>query len=173
MTEAPPVAFRWDGEAMIPLNQRFARLCDKSYVAGENYVLLPHEERSSNSHRHYFASVHSAWLNLPERISDQFPTSEHLRKYALVKAGFYDERSFVAASKAEAVRLAAFVKPIDDFAIVTVSECTVRVFTAKSQSMKAMGKEAFQKSKTAVLDILSQMIEVEPHALTRNSDAAA
>jgi len=173
MSETPPIAFKWDGEAMTPLNQRFARLCDQHFVVGLNYVLSPYEGRSSISHNHFFASVHDAWLNLPEHLSDQFLTADHLRRYALIKAGFFDERSFVCASKAEALRLAAFVKPIDTYALVTVHEAIVRVFTAKSQSHKAMGKAEFQRSKTAVLEVLSQMIGVQAAELKENSKAVA
>jgi ABC-type nickel/cobalt efflux system permease component RcnA len=50
---------------------------------------------------------------------------------------------------------------MDDFAVVTVSEAVVTVYTAKSQSMRAMGKKAFAESKEAVLRILSEMLGVE------------
>ena len=57
MTTVYPVNFRWDGEAMVPLNPRLA---DRYYVVGETYRLEPREERSPNSHNHYFAAVHEA-----------------------------------------------------------------------------------------------------------------
>jgi hypothetical protein len=60
---------------------------------------------------------------------------------------------------------------MDDFAIVSATEVTVRVWTAKSQSMKAMGKAEFQRSKTAVLDLVSAMIGVKPENL-KGADAA-
>jgi hypothetical protein len=147
-----PITFTWDGESMVP-QKRFQQLCDKQYVIGETYPLVVHEPRSSNSHNHYFASLTEAWSNLPDDISAQFPTVDHLRKFALIKAGFRDERSVACSSKAEAQRVAAFVKPIDDFAIVTVVEAMVTIYTAKSQSMRAMGKTVFQDSKDKVLDI--------------------
>lgn len=165
-----PLTFTWDGEAMVP---KVPRLADKYFVVGEVYPLIVHEERSINSHRHYFASVHDAWQNLHEDYAADFATSEHLRKYALIKAGYCDRRSIVCASKAEAVRFGAFVKPIDEFAIVTVSEATVTVYTAQSQSMKAMGKVDFQASKTAVLDIVSAMIGVKPAQLKHEAGRAA
>jgi hypothetical protein len=109
--------------------------------------------------------VREAWVNLPERFAAQFPTEEHLRKYALIKAGFCDQRSIVCASKAEARRLGAFIKPLDDYAVVAVEDRLVTVFTAKSQSAAAMSKAAFQASKRAVLDVLAEMIGVDPAAL--------
>ena len=91
---------------MQPL-ARFRKLCNKQFVVGEVYCMVAQEERSAASHRQYFASLHDAWMNLPEATAEQFPSSEHLRKYALIQAGFRDERSIVCASKAEARRLAA------------------------------------------------------------------
>lgn len=169
MTGAP-LLFSWDGEVMRP---RHPALADKQFVVGENYRLEVREDRSQASHNHYFAAVHESWANLPEHLAERFPTSEHLRKYALVKGGFRDERSIVAGSKAEAQRLAAFIRPMDEFAIVTVSEAVVTVYTAKSQSLKAMGRAEFGRSKEAVLGILADMIGVSAPELQRNAGLAA
>lgn len=167
-----PLPFQWQGDSFTPL-PRFAAACDQQFTIGEVYRLVAVEERSMNSHRHFFAALHDAWLNLPEAVGDRFPTSEHLRKYCLIRSGFRDERSFVCASKDEAQRLASFVKPIDDYAFVVVSEATVTVYTAKSQSLKAMGKADFQRSKQAVLDICAEFIDVAPEALSSNAGKAA
>ncbi|WP_216073446.1 hypothetical protein, partial [Acinetobacter baumannii] len=72
------------------------------------------------SHNHEFAWLHEAWHSLPERYAEQFPSSEHLRKYALIQAGYSNSHSLVCGSKAEALRLAAFIRPMDEFAVVTV-----------------------------------------------------
>ena len=170
MTPIYPVAFRWDGEAMLPLHPRIA---DKQYVVGEIYRLEPREERSAASHAHYFASITEAHSNLPDDSAERFPTPDALRKFALIRAGFRDERSIVASSKAEALRLAAFIKPMDEFAVVTVKDAVVIVYTAKSQSMKAMGKADFEASKKAVLDIVAQMIGSNADTLQRNAGRAA
>jgi hypothetical protein len=153
------IAAMWDGEHFDPLG-RFKKKCDQDFVVGQVYSLEVILERSDNSHRHYFAAVHQSWMNLPEREAERFPTSEHLRKYCLIKAGFCDQRSIACTSKAEAQRIAAFVMPMDSYALVTVKDAVVVVYTAKSQSYRAMGKEDFQKSKTAVLDLLAEMIGV-------------
>lgn len=159
-----PVQFHWDGESMVP-SRRFMPLCDKQFVVGQDYTLVVAEPRSQVSHNHFFASVEEAWRNLPENMADQFQTSEHLRKYALIKAGYADQRSFVCASKAEALRLSSFIGPMDHYAIISVTGQVVRVFTAQSQSKKAMGAKEFQQSKQAVLDIISAMIGVDTRAL--------
>lgn len=161
-----PLIFGWSGEAMVPL-PRYATLCNKAFTKGEKYRLEAIEERSAKSHSHYFACLNEAWQNLPDEAADRFPTSEHLRKFALIKAGYFDSRSIVASSKAEAGRIAAFIRPCDEFAIVTVEEAAVTVYTAKSQSLKAMGKQVFQASKEAVLSYVSSLIGVQKEALSQ------
>lgn len=167
-----PLPFQWTGEAMQP-TRGFARLADKAYVVGEVYTLVEADaSRSQASHRHYFAAVYDAWLNLPELDAERFPTVEHLRKYALIRAGYCDTREIVCSSKAEAVRLGAFVKPMDPYALVTVKDACVRVYTAKSQAPKAMGPKVFKESKDAVLEILAGMIEVSKDQLLFASQGA-
>jgi len=166
-----PLPFFWDGSAMVPPS-RFAKQADQQFVIGETYTLAEVQDRSSASHRHYFALINDAWMNLPEAQGERFPSAESLRKYALVKAGYRDERSIVCASKAEAHRVASFIKPMDEYAIVFVFEATVTVYTAKSQSVRAMGKAEFQASKDAVIAVLAEMIDVAPAVLQRQSEAA-
>lgn len=166
----PPMDFSWDGENFVP---RVPRLADKHYVVGLSYRLVPHEERSMRSHRFYFASVNEAWKNLPEDMADRFPTADHLRKYALIKSGYRDERSIVCSSKAEALRVGAFIRPMDEYAVVVVRDAVVTVYEAKSQSMRAMGKKTFGASKEAVLDTVASMIGTTPGTLTANAGAAA
>lgn len=119
------------------------------------------------SHRHYFATIADAWQNLPRHEAERFQSSEHLRKYALIKCGYADQRQIVCASKAEAQRLRAFVAPMDDYAIVTAVESVVTVFTAKSQSTKAMGRREFNESKQRVLDYVSQILGVSTDDLQK------
>lgn len=164
--------YLWDGEAMQVI-ARHQRIADKQFVIGQRYRLDISEERSPSSHSHFFAAVSEAWKNLPEDEAERFPTGEHLRKYALIRAGFADQRSIVCASKAEAQRVAAFIKPCDEFALVTAVERVVTIYTAKSQSFRAMGKADFQASKEAVLEVLAAMVGVKSEALSENAGRAA
>lgn len=151
--------FVWDGEA-LRIRPGFQSAADEQFCIGEAYTMQPVEDRSAASHRHYFSAINEAWQNVPEHLAGEFPTAEHLRKKALIRAGYRDERTFVCSSRAEAIRLAAFLRPVDDYAIVSVSGSTVVQWTAKSQSMRAMGKADFQKSKDDVLEALADMIGV-------------
>lgn len=158
--------FRWSGEAMEPA-QGFAKRADEAFVIGQTYVLALQEDRSAASHRHYFACVREAWENLPEALAAQFPTPDHLRKRALILTGYRNEREFVASSRAEALRIAAFLRPADEFALVSVSGCSVTEWTARSQNTKAMDKATFAASKDAVLGKLAEVLGVEPDQLGR------
>lgn len=160
------IPMHWDGEAFVPA-KGFAKRCDAEFTIGLTYNMEVVEERSAASHRHYFAAINEMWQSLPETLAERFPTAEHLRKYALIRAGFASHQHFVASSKAEAVRLAAFVRPIDEYAVVSVREATVAVWTAESQSTKAMGKERFQASKTAVLDTIAGMLGIRSEDIPR------
>ena len=168
-----PILFTWDGDAMAPANHSWARRADKQFVVGQTYQMVEHHDRSMRSHNQYFAAVAEAWKNLPESEADRFPTAEHLRAWALIKAGYRDERSIVCSSKAEAQRVAAFIRPVNDLAVVVVRGNVVIHMEAKSQSFRAMGKAEFQASKDAVLNILDGVVKVEPGALRREAGSAA
>jgi len=170
MSHPPPLHCRWDGEAFAPLRPAVA---DKHFVVGEVYPLVVHEERSAASHNQYFAALHEAWLNLPETEADRFPSSEHLRKRALVDAGFYDEEIIDCGSNKVAPIVGAAIRKRDDFAVIFIRDQFVIVRTAKSQSKRAMGKAVFQKSKEAVLQIVAGMVRVEPQQLENEAGKAA
>jgi hypothetical protein len=154
---ALPIPCMFAGGHFIPLASH-KRYASETFGEGEVVTLSPIEDRSAASHGHFFALLHQAWINLPEEYAERFPSEEHLRKWCLIKSGHRDERTTVCGSKAEAERVAAFIRPIDDYAIVVAREATVTVWTAKSQSMRAMGKDAFQQSKDDVLRVLSELI---------------
>lgn len=169
---AAPITFQWNGEAMVP-HPRYMAQCNRAFAVGENYPLIVHEERSGNSHRHYFAAVHDAWLNLPDDLALNFRTSEHLRKWALIQAGYASERTIACSSREEARKVAAFIKPMDEYAVVLVRGDCIKVFTAESQSHRNMGKKRFQESKDKVLEILSGLIGVKPAELSAQVGQAA
>jgi hypothetical protein len=167
-----PLMCRWTGDGFIPLG-RSAKDADATFVIGERYTLVEVQDRSIASHNHYFAALHEAWKNLTDEQVERWPTSDHLRAFALIKTGYATQRQFVAASKAEAQRLAVFLRPTNEYALITVSECVVTEWTAESQSFRAMGKTRFNESKTAVLEYVAGLISVTADELVSNSGRAA
>ncbi len=163
-----PITYTWNGEAMVPL-PRLVYRCNKEFVVGEQYSLAINEERSTAAHAHYFAAVNDAWGNLSDEYKVRYPSAAHLRKWALIRAGYHFERTVVCDTVADAERLQAFVKPIDEFAVVIRRENVVRVFTAKSQKRRHMDKKEFAESKERVLAILAEVIGVKPKELSDNA----
>jgi hypothetical protein len=163
-----PVYYQWDGEHMIPLD-RFRHRCDEQFVVGETYRLIVEEERSSISHNHFFAALHEAWKNLPEEVAERFPSAEHLRKWALIKNGYADERTIVCDTPNDAKKTAAVFAHFNEHGIAVVKGRVVSILTAKSQSVRAMNKKVFQESKQAVLDTIAGMIGVAPEKLQAES----
>lgn len=165
MTSPRPLPFRWNGDSFTPISRHVQAEADKAFTVGEVYPLEVREDRSGASHRAYFAQVNEAFNNLPEHMADHVKSAEHLRKFALIRCGYRDERSIVCASDAEAKKVAAFIRPMDDLAIISAEAQIVRVWTAKSQSYRSMSREEFQASKQSVLDYLSGMIGTTAAAL--------
>src|SRR5215471_3997013 len=126
---------RWNGVAFLPSRPE---LVERQFHPDQFVLLEPHHARSYQRHKAYFAQLAEAWSSLR---SDEFPSPDHLRKFALVQCGFYDERAVACESSKQAEKIAAFVKPLDDFAVVTVDGVVVRVLVAKSQSYKSMGRD--------------------------------
>lgn len=139
---------------------RYRKQCDEQFVVGQAYRMEVVEERSSASHRFYFAAIHEAWVNLPEDIADRFKNADHLRKWCLIKCGCCDEQNFILANETGAQAFAQFIGLREPYAVIDVKGRVVRIYTAKSQSIREMGKAEFEQSKRAVLDLVSSMTGV-------------
>ena len=164
-------SFTWD-EASGAMIAKWPKLAASRFDNGADYLLAPVEHRSDQTHKHEFAWIREAWMNLPEDLADEYPSPEHLRKRALIMAGFYHEVILDVGSHAAALRVAHFAKGEDEFAVAVVRGGVVVVRKAKSQSKRAMDKAEFQASKTAILDIIADMIGVSPETLNKQ-DAKA
>lgn len=167
---APPIAFKWTGEAMVPFG-RFAKAAQSHLIAGHVYLFAEVEnETSEQSRRHYFACIRDAWLNLPEKFGARFPAPEILRKHALIRTGYCNSHQTVCATKGEALRLAAALNAIRDvYAIVTIDGCIVTRLAAKSQSRRAMKAKEFQESKNAVLGFIGDLLGVSPETFSQDA----
>ena len=126
--------------------------CDKQFVIGLSYPMLPVEERSMKLHSRYFAIIHQMFENLPEKYKNQFKTEEGLRAKALVATGFCIERDYTCETKAKAAHLGKIIRQYSEYAVITISGDVVKVFEPKSQSRAAMSAEEFKASQEAVLD---------------------
>lgn len=167
-----PIPFAWTDDGVMKPLPHFARLADKAFVIGEIYRLSVIEERSNTSHRHYFACIREAWLNLNDELALEYTSEERLRKRALIATGWFTERRLITSSPAEARKIVNFMmQRSDDGTLFSVAGNVVIERTARSQRTGAGGmkKAEFQKSKTDVLEWIAALIRVDLHTLAENA----
>jgi hypothetical protein len=163
-----PVAFIWSGREMVPLD-RFRKLAERQYRAGTEYVLVDHKGRSEESHRHYFACIRAGWQNLPEDQADKYPSPEYLRKKCLVLEGYADQTDHVCEDDEAMAKMITLIRKLDPYSVMTRSGNVLTIFTAQSQDHASMGHEAFQTSKTRVLERIASMCGISLEELTKNA----
>jgi hypothetical protein len=177
-----PVVFRWTWAAlpdsgelklvMMP-ETRYEKVARRQFHENEDYPLVVLEARSRASHNQYFAAIDDAWHNLPESIAARWPSAEHLRKWALIETGWFDEKDFDCDTPSHARNLATFIRSVDEYARIHLSGKKVIVRTAKSQSAASMAKEPFEKSKRDVLDLLATMTGTTRATLKKEAGRSA
>lgn len=166
MTTLYPVRFMWTNDHVMRPMERFASLARKQFQVGEVYSLEVREARSSASHAHYFACVDDAWENLSPEQTEQFKTSDHLRGWALIETGFYIEEVTECGTHEEALHVAAITRRLFNrkapelYIEIRVKGNIVVERYPRSQALQAMDKDEFQRSKTAVLNLLADSIGV-------------
>lgn len=163
-----PVFLRWDGDVFTP-EPSFKHYCDRTYTIGEVYPMLPVEERSMASHNHYFAALAEGFNNLSEENAKRFPTVEYLRHWVLVQCGYADHAEYAMADGKQARKLAADIRSMSQYAVISIKENVVHVWTAQSQSHAAMKKERFEQSKSDVLDLVAGMARTTQSQLNKEA----
>lgn len=144
------IACQWDGENFAPL-RNFRKVVNSSFVVGEVYHLSTIEQRSAKQHARYFALVGEYWQTLPETMRGDFPSSEHLRKHALIRTGYCMERKIVCADDRQALEAALLAKDLDSYCIAQPNGRVCTIWTAETQNTRAMDKDRFRASSDAVL----------------------
>lgn len=131
--------------------------------------------RSMASHRHQFAWIKDAWLNLPEALRDApwAETPENMRKHALIATGFHQATVIDCGANATArrVRDALLTACIaaHGYAVAQVRGPVVTVWTPESQSYRAMGGDRFKASKAAIMEWIAAQIGVTTDELRRSA----
>jgi hypothetical protein len=154
----------WDGENFEPVRQH-RKLVEAEHTTGRLYRLAEAYDRSMASHRGYFAEITDRWASLPEQYDGEWPSPDHLRKWALIKTGFCHITTTPCKSRAEAERIAAHIRRRDTYAVVWIRDNVVHDAVAKSQSMTGMNRAEFQESKTKVLQYLSELMGIPEQKL--------
>lgn len=160
MSETFPL--RYEGNGMF----RCLRPNRISLQPGEVHGWQMAEARSKASHDHFFVCINQAWKNLPEDLGDEFPSPEHLRKWALIKSGFCTRTTILCANAEEAAKLAAKTAQMDRYSLVEIAEDSsplkrrrvVTIWTADSQRKDEMGRKIFQEAKDRALHVVSELL---------------
>ncbi len=140
---------------------------------GELVIVSIERGRSPASHRHQFAWINDAWLTLPEAHRGQpwAETAETMRKHALIAKGYHQTYTLDCGANATAQRIKAALVAAEarghGYAIGQVRGPVVTVWTPESQSMRAMGAERFQQSKSDIMDWIADKLGVPVAELAR------
>lgn len=170
--ELETIAFVWDGSAMIPLD-RFRGLARRQYRPGTEYALSVWRGRSDISHRHYFACLKQAWLNLPEEWAQEFPSPEYLRKWCLIREGYATHRQFACATPDDVRNAIDMIRDIDPYASIRVRDRVIDAWFAASQDHASMNHEKFQESKDRVFGRVAGMLGITVAELAKNAKETA
>jgi len=158
----------WDGEALSPV-RGYQKAADDHLVIGTRYVVSVEEPRNMAQHRGYFARVHEAWQSMPDDLLADYPSSEHLRKRALIRTGHAAMTDFACATSAQAVTAAQAFTSADRYALVEISDRVVRIWRADSQSVREMGSARFKQSIIDVERWVGDLIGATPAEMARAS----
>lgn len=173
MSSGAPIECVWDGQFIRPISPYWVRRADREFAKGEVLRIVHQPERSTKSHNHLFAAVEDTWRSLPPLYAERFNSPAALRKYALVKSGHCYSDSITCPSHADALRVAAFIRGDDEFAVIDVQKNVLTRYRPKSMSHTAMSTEEFKKAKDDILRVLSEMIGVAKQELSDNAGQAA
>lgn len=175
-----PVMFSWHqvdvcvdgGEvrrswAMIP-QPRFLPLCKRQYADGEEYALGPVENVPHGSRGGFFVQVRETWNSLPED-DERYPTQEHLRKRALVAAGWASHAQYVMETPKDARQMAQALRRADEYAVIKMGGNVVEVWTAKSIAGGQITAEEWKDVKPRALAFLARLTGTTTKALVEHS----
>lgn len=154
-------------KAMVP-DGRFKALCDRQFSLDEGYALGPVDNVANASRGGFFASVKEAWNNLPED-DERFPSPEHLRKRALVAAGWAFHSQEVWDTERDARKHVISLRKHDEYAIIKPSGTVVDVWVAKSIAHGQITADEWKVVKPRALDWIAAQINVARTELERHA----
>lgn len=111
----------------------------------------------------FFASLRDTWLSFGPELRRRFPSSESLRKQALIAIGYCDVMTVVCGSKAAAPGIAAAFQMKDNYCIATIDGAVITVMTARSMARRALKKSQFRETALAVEAWVSEQTGIDPH----------
>ena len=112
--------------------------------------------------KRFFAMLRDVWANLKDDMRRRFPSSETLRKHALIAVGHCDVMTVVAGSKAAAPGIAAALASKDRYCIIDIRGDVLTVYTARSMSRRGLLKPQFLDVSQKVFDWIYLQTGIDP-----------
>lgn len=165
-----------DPAAMVSPYPETQRWIDKNIPFHATFELETIEDRTIDEHRWFFAVVKKVFENLPE--DHEFLSAEHLRKHALIEAGWCDSMDFPSRAAADMARTVAewcgqylHIRYITSDRGTKDFESRFRAYRAKSMRFKKNGgeltKEKYREVVERALVWMSGLIGVDAAELLR------
>jgi hypothetical protein len=151
------IGYIWDGASMVPLDIYLPR-AQAQFQPGRRYHLITHRSKSGKSVGQFFAVLHKAWQNLPERYGNRFPDEIYLRKWAMVQEHFAYNRQIPFAHKEHIPAIVHGLRMLDPYVVIYERGDVLDVWCAESVS--GMDHERFQDCKDKVLMRVAHMIGI-------------
>lgn len=160
------IRLRYEGEGEFSAIAIATReLLDRKLIVGESYRIDIYNERSSAFHNKYFATIAEAWQHLPDPWDAILPSPTHLRKYALIKAGWCTVATYPLRSDADAIIAVSTAKMEDEYCLAVASGSVLTIYRAKSQRWTAQYAVEFYETAVRVFDVIGGIIGVDPLSL--------
>lgn len=121
-------------------------------------VLVDPAEHSDQARKRFFAIIRDAYGNMPDQWKPLIGSSEHLRKFVLCQVGHCDTTATDCGSHAAAERVAALIRHVDSFAVVTVTGSIVTTSVARSIRKRVCPKKAFMPLTEKAYAYLNEMM---------------
>jgi len=118
--------------------------------------------------KRFFACIRDSHANLRDDDLARFPSSEHLRKHALIAAGWCDVMTVVAGSKAAAPGIAHAIQSKDRYCVIIINGDVLTVYTARSMARRSLKKPQFLDVAEKAFAWIARTTGVDP-ALSREA----
>lgn len=118
---------------------------------------------ADKSRRRFFAAIRDIHASLPDALRQRFPTSEVLRKQALIAVQWCDVATIVAGSKKAAPAIAAFLKMKDPYCLIQERGEVLTIYTARSMSRQALKGREFHTVTDAAFAWIEEQTGINPN----------
>lgn len=152
---------------MIPQG-RFTAMCERQFDLNGAYALGPVDGVGGTSRAPLFIESEKAWENLPEEDT-RFPSPEHIRHMALVKAGWAHHTQAIMDTPKDAKDHAKGLRKVAEYAVIVVKGCVVDCWIPKSIASGQITGAEWKVVKPKALDWIATLARTTRKELEENA----